>query len=131
MSWVRGHFDLPATPDGTEMPQTAQLVATVAMAMLVAGFAVYAIREIAQRRSVSLALLLIGGAISYFNEPIDDVLGLVWHPVVGQWTALDTFSRVPLWGLGIYIVFFGGMPYLILQNLLRGMTRRQLWGWVC
>ena len=84
MSWVRGHFDLPATPDGTEMPQTAQLVATVAMAMLVAGFAVYAIREIAQGRSVTLVLLLIGGAISHFNEPIDDVLGLVWHPVVGQ-----------------------------------------------
>jgi hypothetical protein len=130
MSWVRGRFDLPATPDGTQMPQSAQLVATAAMAVLVAGFGVYAIREIARRRSVTLALLLIGGAISYFNEPIDDVLGLVWHPVVGQWTALDTFSRVPLWGLGIYIVFFGGMPYLILQNLLRGMTRRQLWGWV-
>ena len=130
MSWVRGHFDLPATPDGTEMPQTAQLVATLSMGVLVAGFTVYAIREIARRRSVTLALLLIGGAISYFNEPIDDVLGLVWHPLVGQWTALDTFSRVPLWGLGIYIVFFGGMPYLILQNLLRGMTRWQLWGWV-
>jgi hypothetical protein len=130
MSWASGHFDLPATPDGTQMPQTAQLVATVAMAVLVAGFAVYALREITRRRSVTLVLLLVGGAISYFNEPIDDVLGLVWHPVVGQWTALDTFSRVPLWGLGIYIVFFGGMPYLILQNLLRGMTRRQLWGWV-
>jgi hypothetical protein len=59
MSWVRGHFDLPATPDGTEMPQTAQLVATVAMAGLVAGFAVYAIREIAQRRSVTLALAVL------------------------------------------------------------------------
>jgi hypothetical protein len=130
MSWSRGHFDLPATPDGTQMPHAAQLVATVAMAVLVVGFIVYAAREMARSRSVTLALLLIGGAISYFNEPIDDVLGLVWHPVVGQWTALDTFARVPLWGLGIYIVFFGGMPYLILQSLRRGVTRRQLWGWV-
>jgi len=130
MNWVRGHFDLPVTPDGTQMPQAAQLAVTMAMAVLVAGFAAYAVREIARSRSFTLALLLIGGAVSYFNEPIDDVLGLVWHPVVGQWTALDTFSRVPLWGLGIYIVFFGGMPYLILQNLRRGMTRRQLWGWV-
>jgi hypothetical protein len=121
---------LPVTPGGTEMPQAAQLVATVAMAVVVAGFTVYAVREIARSRSVMLALLLIGGAISYFNEPIDDVLGLVWHPVAGQWTALDTFARVPLWGLGIYIVFFGGMPYLILQSLRRGVTRWQLWGWV-
>ncbi|CQD17447.1 hypothetical protein BN1232_03898 [Mycobacterium lentiflavum] len=130
MTWVRGHFDLPATPDGTAMPQPAQLVATVAMAVLVAGFGAYAVRELARSRSVMLALLLVGGAISYFNEPIDDVLGLVWHPVVGQWTALDTFARVPLWGLGIYIVFFGAMPYVILQSLRRGVSRRQLWGWV-
>ena len=130
MSWFRGHFDLPVTPDGTPMPQSAQLVVTVAMAVLVVGFIGYAMREIARSRSVTLALLLVGGAVSYFNEPIDDVLGLVWHPVVGQWTALDTFSRVPLWGLGIYIVFFGGMPYLILQALRRGVTRRQLWAWV-
>ena len=130
MTWVLGHFDLPATPDGTQMPHAAQLVATAAMAVLVACFAGYAVREIVRSRSVTLALLLVGGAISYINEPIDDVLGLVWHPVVGQWTALDTFARVPLWGLGIYIVFFGGMPYLILQSLRRGVTRRQLWGWV-
>jgi hypothetical protein len=130
MSWFRGHFDLPVTPDGTQMPQSAQLVVTVAMAVLVVGFIGYAMWEIARARSVTLALLLVGGAVSYFNEPIDDVLGLVWHPVAGQWTALDTFSRVPLWGLGIYIVFFGGMPYLILQALRRGVTRRQLWAWV-
>jgi hypothetical protein len=53
MSWVRGHFDPPATPDGTAMPQSAQLVATVAMAALVAGFVVYAAREIVRRRSLS------------------------------------------------------------------------------
>jgi hypothetical protein len=130
MSWSRGHFDLPVTPDGTQMPHSAQLVVTVAMALLVAGFIGYAMWEVARTRSITLALLLVGGAVSYFNEPIDDVLGLVWHPVAGQWTALDTFARVPLWGLGIYIVFFGGMPYLILQTLRRGVTRRQLWVWV-
>ena len=56
MSWVRGHFDLPATPDGTQMPQAAQFVATLSMGVLVAGFAVYAIREIARRRSVTLGV---------------------------------------------------------------------------
>lgn len=130
MIWVRGHFDLPATPDGTQMPGTAQCVATVSMAVLVAGFIGYAVAALVRRRSPTLGLLLVGGAVSYLNEPIDDVLGLVWHPVAGQWTVLDTFARVPLWGLGIYIVFFGGIPYLILQSLRRGMTRRQLWGWV-
>ncbi|MCX2930011.1 hypothetical protein ORI20_06990 [Mycobacterium sp. CVI_P3] len=130
MTLLAGHFDLPPTPDGTVMPHTAQVITTAVMGVLVAAFLVYAICELVHRRSATLILLLIGGAISYLNEPIDDVLGLVWHPEAGQWTAIDTFSRVPLWGLGIYIVFFGGMPYLILQNLRRGMSRAQLWRWV-
>ncbi len=130
MSPLAGQFDLPPTPGSTVMPPTAQLIVTALMVALVLGFVGYAAREIVVRRSATLGLLLIGGAISYFNEPIDDVLGLVWHPEVDQWTALDTFSRVPLWGLGIYIVFFGGLPYLILANLRRGMTRGQLWRWV-
>jgi len=50
--------------------------------------------------------------------------------VPGRSTCPDTFAKVPLWGLGIYIVFFGGMPYMILQALERGVTRRQLWQWV-
>lgn len=130
MNVFAGHFDLPPTPDGTAMPQTAQLITTAMMGVLVAAFVVYALTELVRRRSATLMLLLIGGAISYLNEPIDDVLGLVWHPEAAQWTVLDTFARVPLWGLGIYIVFFGGMPYLILRNLRRGMSRVQLWRWV-
>jgi len=130
MTFMAGHFNLPPTPDGTVMPHTAQLITTAVMGVLVAAFLVYAVAELIRRRSATLILLLIGGAISYLNEPIDDVLGLVWHPEAGQWTVLETFARVPLWGLGIYIVFFGGMPYLILQNLRRGMSRVQLWRWV-
>jgi hypothetical protein len=125
-----GSFNLPQHPDGTTFPETPQIVATSAMAVLVLLFAAYAVHEIVRRRSWLLALLLVGGGVSYLNEPIDDVLGCLYHPVDGQWTVLDTFAAVPLWGLGIYIVFFGGMPYLILQALERGVTRRQLWQWV-
>jgi len=125
-----GSFTLPQHPDGMTFPHTPQVVATSAMAVLVLLFAAYAVHELVRKRSALLALLLIGGGVSYLNEPIDDVLGCLYHPVEGQWTVLDTFAAVPLWGLGIYIVFFGGMPYLILQALERGVTRRQLWQWV-
>lgn len=125
-----GSFDLPQHPDGLRFPHTSQIVVTSVMGALVLVFACYAVREIVRHRSYLLALLLIGGGISYLNEPIDDVLGCLYHPVDGQWTVLDTFAKVPLWGLGIYIVFFGGMPYLILKALERGVTRRQLWQWV-
>lgn len=125
-----GSFDLPQHPDGMTFPETPQIVVTATMAVLVLAFAAYAVHEIVRHRSWMLALLLVGGGISYLNEPIDDVLGCLYHPVDGQWTVLDTFAAVPLWGLGIYIVFFGGMPYLILRALERGVTRRQLWQWV-
>jgi hypothetical protein len=125
-----GSFDLPQHPDGLRFPHTSQIVVTSVMGALVLVFACYAVREIVRHRSYLLALLLIGGGISYLNEPIDDVLGCLYHPVDGQWTVLDTFAKVPLWGLGIYVVFFGGMPYLILKALERGVTRRQLWQWV-
>lgn len=125
-----GQFDLPAHPDGLTFPETPQIVATVAMGVLVLAFVCYAVHQIVRRRSYLLALLLVGGGISYLNEPIDDVLGCLYHPEQGQWTVLDTFAAVPLWGLGIYIVFFGGMPYLILKALERGAGRRELWTWV-
>lgn len=125
-----GTFDLPPHPDGMTFPETPQIVATSAMGVLVLAFVVYAVHEIVRHRSYLLALLLVGGGVSYLNEPIDDVVGCLYHPEEGQWTVLDTFAAVPLWGLGIYIVFFGGMPYLILKALERGVTRRQLWQWV-
>jgi hypothetical protein len=64
------------------MPHPPQLIATAAMAVLVVAFASYAVVEVVRRRSCTLTLLLVDGAISYLNEPIDDVLGLVWHPEV-------------------------------------------------
>jgi hypothetical protein len=89
MTSLAGYFDLRPIPDGATMPQTAQLITTVMMSLLVTAFAAYAISELVRRRSAMLALLLLGRAISYLNEPIDAVLGLVWHPEAGQWTVLD------------------------------------------
>ena len=122
------HF--PTPPSYLEMPHTAQIVYTIIWAVVVAGFIGYAVVEIARRRGPLLAVLLIGGAVAYFNEPIDDVLGLVWHPRPNMWVALDTFSPVPLWGVFVYMALFGGIPYLMYRAFQRGVTAKQVWIWV-
>jgi hypothetical protein len=73
---------------------------------------------------------LTGGAVAYFNEPIDDLLGLVWHPRPGQWVAIDTFGPAPVWGVFVYMALFGGIPYLMLQAFKRGATATQIWTWI-
>jgi hypothetical protein len=121
---------MPAPPDQMVMPQTGQVVFTCLWAVVVLGFVAYATYELVKRRTPLAFVLLAGGAICYFNEPIDDVLGLVWHPRPGQWVAFDTFSPVPVWGVFVYMALFGGIPYLIYRALQHGVTARQLWTWI-
>lgn len=123
-------FDLPAPPQGLVYPHTAQLVATVLAGGALALVVLYALWEWRRTRSPLMLASLFGGAVCYFNEPIDDVLGLVWYPRPGQWVAFTTLSPVPWWGLFVYIVFFGAVPYAALQSMQRrAVTIRSTWTW--
>jgi UPF0716 family protein affecting phage T7 exclusion len=73
-------------------------------------------------------VLMAGGGIAYFNESVDDVLGLVHHPRPGLNIVLDTIGPVPMWGLPTYIIFFGAIPYLLLRAIQdKGFTLRTYW----
>ena len=121
------HFDLPAPAPGLVFPQAPQLYATSIMGALVGVIVLVLLVEAVRRRSLLPLLLLAGGAVCYLCEPIVDVLGLCWHPRPNQWVALHTFGPVPLWGLGIYIIFFGAMPYGLLRLAERGIPARAFW----
>jgi hypothetical protein len=112
------------------MPHTAQIMYTAIWATVVGAFAVYAVVRVARHRDPLLAVLLLGGAIAYFNEPIDDVLGLCWHPRPGQWVLLNTLGPVPVWGVFVYMALFGGIAYLMAQAFDRGVSRREVWTWI-
>lgn len=122
--------NLPAAPTDLVMPHGAQIFFTTVWAAIAGAFAVYAIYLLVRRREPLLTVLLIGGGIAYFNEPIDDLLGLVWHPRQGMWILFDTFCPVPVWGLFVYIALFGGIPYLMYRAFQRGASRRQVWAWL-
>jgi hypothetical protein len=123
-------FESVNAPTQLVMPHTAQIVYTSIWATVVLGFVVYAVIELVRRRGPLLLILLAGGAIAYFNEPIDDLLGLVWHPRPGQWVLFDTFGPVPLWGVFVYIALFGGIPYLMYGAFQKGVTPKQIWLWI-
>jgi hypothetical protein len=123
-------FDLPIPPQGLVYPQTAQVVATVLAGVILVVVVLYALWEWQRTRSPLMLALLFGGAVCYLNEPIDDLLGLVWYPRPGQWVAFTTFSPVPWWGLFVYMVFFGAVPYFALHSMQRtGVTVRSTWTW--
>ena len=124
-------FEAPPPPVTMVMPQTPQLVFTVLWGSVFLLLALYAGYRLVVRRDPLFALLLLGGAICYFAEPMVDVLGLLWHPTIGQWVAVDTFRACPLWGLFVYAICFGGLPYFMLVDFRRaGFTARRAWTWI-
>lgn len=123
-------FDLPEPPQGEVYPETAQVVATILAGSVLGLVVLYALWEWRRTRSPLMLGFLAGGAVCYVNEPIDDVLGLVWYPEENQWVVLDTFSPVPWWGLFVYMVFFGAGSYLAFRSMQRGgVTVKSIWTW--
>ncbi len=120
-------FNTPTPPDMV-FPQTPQRVAEIVLWLVVAGLVVFAIRQW-RRTGSSLALvMLVGGGLALFNEPLDDILGLVHHPRPGQHILFETMGPIPHWGLPTYIIFFGGIAYLLLMELRKLVfTVRAFW----
>lgn len=127
------NWDLPLPPQGMMMPEKPQQIALAIWSIIAIAYVVYALVQWYRTRSPLAILLFLGAAIAYLNEPIVDLLGLVWHPRINQSVALNTFGPVPLWGWICYMIFWGSMPYLVLRLAQRGITRKVFWtavlGW--
>jgi hypothetical protein len=120
-------FNTPVAPDMV-FPQVPQTVAEIVLWLVVAGFVAYTLREWRKTGSPLACALLIGGAIALFNEPLDDILGLVHHPREGQHIVFETMGPIPHWGLPTYIIFFGGIAYVLLVELRKlKFTPKAFW----
>jgi hypothetical protein len=120
------NFNLPTAPD-TTFPDAHVWADRVIWAVAIAFFA-YCLRDWRRTGSPLGVVLMLGGALAYFNESVDDVLGLVHHPRPGQNVVLDTIGPVPMWGLPTYIIFFGAIAFVFLRELQRrGLTLRAFW----
>jgi hypothetical protein len=121
-------FNFPNAPTRLVFPHGAHVAANIYIWVVAGALALFAVRELIKTRSPLGLVLLAGGALAYFNEPVDDILGLVWHPRIHQDTVLNTIGPLPMWGLPTYIIFFGGIPWLLLRELRKGrFTIKKFW----
>ena len=121
-------FNFPPAPRHDVFPHAAHIAADIYIWVIALALVVFAIRDLIKTRSPLGLVLLAGGGLAYFNEPVDDILGLVWHPRIHQDTVLNTIGPLPMWGLPTYIIFFGGIPWLLLREFRRGrFTVKRFW----
>jgi hypothetical protein len=119
-------FNFPTPPD-TMFP-AHHIYADIVIWAVAVGLAIKCALDWRRTGSPLGLVLMTGGGIAYFNESVDDVLGLVHHPRPGQNVVLDTIGPVPMWGLPTYIIFFGAIPYLFLRAIqAKGFTLRSYW----
>src|SRR6516165_3501076 len=72
-------FNVPAPPYMV-FPRTPQTIAEVVLWIVVVAVVAFAVHQWRRTGSPLGLALLAGGGIALFNEPLDDILGLVHHP---------------------------------------------------
>jgi hypothetical protein len=114
-------------PWGMTTPATAQTIITVVLAVVVAAFVAAALIDWRRSGSPAFLLMLVGGYVCSFNEATVDVLGHCFFPVDGV-IAYTAFGRpIPVWVVLAYIVFFGGLSYVMASAFKRGASHRAMW----
>lgn len=124
---MRGNYS--SAPTEMPVPQTAQVVCTIAAGIVIAVSLFFAIRDWRKTRSLFYLALLAGAAICTTMEPIWDVLGHLWYANRGgQWVGIPGEGRsVPLWPYGAYVGYFGSLAFVAFRNLQKGVTKKTIW----
>jgi hypothetical protein len=108
-------------------PATPQTVITTILGLAVAGFVIAALLDWYRVKRPAFLLLLVGGYVCSFNEPLIDFLCHCFFPADG-WTGHTVFNRsIPIWVGLAYVVFYGGLTYGLSVAFTSGVTRRTLW----
>lgn len=129
--------ELPAEriPDMV-MPAFFQQWFFIVMCVPVLVALVFALRYWRRTGSPLGVLFLLGGAWTYFNEPIVDVLGKCWHPPIGNWVFMVIFDvHLPMFGIPVYMWYMGGQAFLSFRQMENGIRMRGLlalyaFGWI-
>jgi hypothetical protein len=114
-------------PWGITTPTTPQTIITVVLAVAVAGFVIAALVSWSRSKRPTFLLVLAGGYVCSFNEPLIDFLCHCFFPADG-WVGHTVFHRsIPVWVILAYVVFYGGLSYVLSAAFHSGVTRRTLW----
>lgn len=113
----------PFPPIGGAMDYQLQVIFNVGLWITVAVFTVLALRQVRSTRSPLPLLVLAGGGLCMFIEPVVDILGLCWFWPEGQFVLFEAFGRpIPNWMLPTYIFYVGGQAIYTWRRLEKGET---------
>ena len=92
-------------------------------------FIAYGLWQLASKREPLMLFLLIGGLAGEMLEPICNVLGMAYHPEIGQMVGFVTLGRkIPLWLVTCYPWYFAAFSYQLITWENRGtLTRTRYW----
>lgn len=114
-------------PTNMVTPHTPHVVILSVLSAVVVAMLAYAFREYKVTGRLTMLLLLVGGLVCSLNEPLADIAGDCWFPTDG-FMAQTLFGRqIPVWVVLAYVVFFGGLEYLLMRELSKGRSRQQIW----
>ena len=124
---------LPAPP--VDMVVTSHDAAVAHWVFLIASALtviplLYALRDWKDSKSPVLLLILLGGALTNVMEPLVDVLGACWHPMINQTRLFEIMGHpMPVWLLPTYIAYFGVLTMTMYLGFRKGATSRTMWLW--
>ncbi|KAF5695701.1 hypothetical protein FMUND_15835 [Fusarium mundagurra] len=94
------------------MPQTEQLIITIATQIPFIVFFFLGLRNLAIHHDPKALLFGLGGCLASAFEPVVDVLGFCFFPREGSWIAFEMLGRpIPVFVPATYGWFVGGMGY--------------------
>lgn len=107
--------------------ETAGDVYTIFLAALFVAVAGWLIYEAVHRKTALPVLLLVGGAVTSLQEPMLDVLGLVWWPENLPGPAFTIFDREMPYLVPIgYTFYVAAGAYAVYRLIRAGMSARKL-----
>jgi len=90
----------------------------------------YALRDWKHSKSPVSLLILLGGAITNLLEPMVDVLGACWHPIINQNRLFEIMGHpMPVWLLPTYIAYFGVLTLAMYVSFRKGVSSHTMWLW--
>jgi hypothetical protein len=123
-------FRLPQPPVDAVANATADFWATAIYVSLSALALLYGLHYWRKTGQPIIPLLLLGGALCSTVEPFVNIVGAVWHPIVGQVSAFTIMGRSMPWFLVTgYMFYFGALGTLNYVAFRNGVTTRRFWLW--
>jgi hypothetical protein len=119
---------IPGAPIDSAVDATMEAAFTVVCGLPALLVVALTVRAMVRNRDFVMPVLLLGGIIGMFVEPILDYLGGVWWPTTGSWEAFNLLGvNIPVLVVLVYPWLVGGQAYWAYRSFERGITERGLW----